>query len=105
MMMGLIYCEGRKSKSDNRQGAKNAEEKQRKAITAKARRRKEKPQRTSTWFSFASLCAFAPLRLQSFCDSIFLGALGALAVMLFSSSRHGLVQRRQELIRRLEADH
>jgi hypothetical protein len=71
-----------KNKGANRRGAEVAEEAQRKAITAKARRRKEMPQRTSEfliWFCFP-LRPFAPLRLCGERFFVFLGVLGALAV-------------------------
>jgi hypothetical protein len=55
-MKTLNRQDAKKSKSDNRRGA----ETQRKALTAKARRRKEKPQRTS-YLNLVFLCV--PLRL------------------------------------------
>ncbi|HET8608951.1 MAG TPA: hypothetical protein VFM11_04340 [Burkholderiales bacterium] len=80
----------------NRQDAKRAKEDNKKPLTAKAQRRKERSQRTSDpvflcvpfvpsrlcgySFSLRFLRASAPLRLQLFFDLIFLGALGALAV-------------------------
>jgi hypothetical protein len=67
----------KKSKGGNRRGAEVAEETQRKAITAKARRRKEKPQRTSEFLISFCVCfplrSSAPLRLcgeRFFCFSL-----------------------------------
>ncbi|MGH8599963.1 MAG: hypothetical protein ACRET1_04820, partial [Burkholderiales bacterium] len=79
----------------NRQAAKNAKKKadQKTTATAKARRRKEKPQRFSDLVFLCGYCLLSAFPLRLCASAVtplllpFLGALGALAVTVLSPRR------------------